>query len=498
LKNGHLELLDACSSKEVASWLRGQAAECRTIILDQLGIQRIVIGSDLHQVLVKGGRCHFIGRRPRNIEVKLVGEAAATSAASASLADFNRRLAPVLARNPRVLVVLCIGLAAFFVRLFDRAPVGLAIVGMSSQGKSIVQRLVMYLTGGPVELLTMNATAVGMHDHLADRPDQPVFLEDAHGGDAAHALLKAVMDTGNGARRLRAKSSMPRGGSAAVSSTLVVSAERGIGDTARSAREPVNSGIYARIFELHLGRYGMFDDLCERPDARSLADELKVIAPRYHGVLGDALTAAVAENWERVQGFYRDRISSIRDSVQQETGVECLGGLNERLLDGLSFAAFVGCVAKQLNVMDIKRATIINAFGLVFGEHLSRLKLSATPTAEVAVEAVRHYLQTNPARFLPLAQAGDPTKVNGLSGYQKTRRDGTSMFLFFPGTFRREFEADFGTEVYLHLRSAGFLVTQESRHNTYSARVPCPSGEAARRQNFVAISEAILFEDDDS
>jgi hypothetical protein len=340
----------------------------------------------------------------------------------------------------------------------------------------------------------MNATAVGLHDHLAAFPDQPVFMDDAHGADAAQALLRAIMDSGNNARRLRSTAWAQAKSVSEVSATLIVSAERGLADTARSARQPLNAGVLARIFELHLGTYGMFDDLCGRPDARSLALELKAVAPDYHGVLGDALAAAVAEQWERVMSMHGRHFVSVQEAIRQRAGAGALDGVNERVLDGLTFAAFIGCSAVQLGLIDIKKSAITGAFGLVFGEYLGRQKQSATPTGAAVIEAVRHYLQTNPARFPPLSQAGDPTKVNGLSGYLKSSNDGQHVYLFFPGTFRQEFEEEFGPEVYSSLRDAGFLRCQKSRHNTYSARVPGPRDGPQRRQNFVAVSEAILYE----
>ena len=84
------------------------------------------------------------------------------------------------------------------------------------------------------------------------------------------------------------------------------------------------------------------------------------------------------------------------------------------------------------------------------------------------------------------------TKPNGLAGYTKDDRDGVRLYHFFPGTFRKEFEDQYGKEVYSLLRDAGFLLAQKGRHNLTSVRLPGGGQRNGQRQDFVVISGAIL------
>jgi hypothetical protein len=123
---------------------------------------------------------------------------------------------------------------------------------------------------------------------------------------------------------------------------------------------------------------------------------------------------------------------------------------------------------------------------------MNRLRAASSPVASAVIEAVRHFIQTNPGRFLPLAQAADATKLNGMSGYLKRGADGQDLYLFFPMAFREKFD-DFGAEAFGHLRDAGYLVVQKSRHNQVSVRVKTGDVGPGQRQDFVAIRSSILY-----
>ena len=503
LDSEHMHLATQFSPKEIASALLEAARTSTVRVVDREGLQELEIDGSTHRGIVKGGKCHWLSGEPDGAEVVLVGAAAGRPKPEHSLAHFNQHMAAILAALPRVLVVLCFALAAIFFRAFGRPPTNVATVGRSSTGKSIVQQVTVCLVNGSDQVLTMNTTVIGLHDYMAQHPDEAVYFEDAHGGHAAAAITAAIMDVGNAAARLRSDHGTAGHSRSQVHCTLILSAERGVAATARSSRQPVNSGVFARIIEVHQGEHGMFDSLCGFPDAATLAKHLKTEAPGYRGLIGDGLVKEIAEHWGQVQNLWRKKEVEIRTRLLKEAGIDSVDGINGRLLDGLTFVAFVGCLLVHFKLVDIKRRDVYGAFGMVFREHLDRLKASSSPVAEGVIEAVRHYIQTNPGRFLPLVQAGDVTKPNGLAGYLKRGKSGQATYLFFPGVFRENFITEFGDEAYSHLREAGYLEVQASRGNLISVRIPAGGGDGtaagrtAPRQDFVGIREAILYSDDD-
>lgn len=500
LKSGFFAPARRFGGKEIASYLLDVAEGCDVRVLDQPGYYELDVGGAEYSVLVSGGDIFWLGIAPAKGSIVLVGDAARKPKAAKTLAMFNKQVTPILIECPRVLVVLAFALAATLVRKFGRLPVSLAIVGLSSQGKTIVQQFASHLINGRNDVQPLFGTEIGVHDHMVAHPDQPVFFDDVHRSHAAAPLLQALMDAGNaGGRMISARSN---GGAilGKVTSTLIVSGERNIAETASAAGQPVNSGIYARVLEMYLGRYGVFDGLCGRPDASTLAKDLAVYGIAYNGVIGQAFAKAVAAKWGHVQKLWAEKQPLVRARILKAAQVDDVDGISNRLLDGLAFVAFICCLLPTYKIAAVPNSKVYQAFGLVFREHLERLQAASSPVAQGVIDAVRLYIQSYPARFLPLGQAGDLVKQNNLAGYLKRVKGGPDLYLFFPGLFHEKFVEEFGQEAFDHLRDAGYLQSQKSRHNQMLVRVPTTTGskasgkgEDAPRQSFVAISEAILY-----
>lgn len=496
LKGGAVDLVSALAPKELSTLLLSAANQSRAVVLDREGVQQVQIGGESATVIIKAGTCYWLDDRPQGAVVTVVGKAAEKPGKAGTLEQFNQVFASILASNPRVLVSLCFALAAYLFKAFDLRPISLLLVGPTSTGKTTVQAFVSFLVTGFNRLNTLNATEHGLHAHLAASERPIVFLEDAHGDGAAGPLVRAFMDIGNGAGRMRSQQDGGLSPMVNIDCALLGSAEWDIKSTARAARLPLSSGVFARAWEVHLGQYGIFDALGEFDESANLAKFLTTEAPRFAGVVGDALVEAVASNWKSAQAAWPKQHAGIRKAILDAAEIESADGVNGRLLDSLSFCVFVGGLAVTHGVLTVRKKDISNAFGKLFREHVDRLDAKRTPVAQSVIEAVRHFIQTNPGKFLPLANAADTNKPNGLAGYVK-RVDGAKVFHFFPVTFREKFVDRFGTEAYGHLRDAGFMVAQESRHNLVSVRVPSGHGDGnkGKRQDFVAIRDSILDAD---
>lgn len=496
LKHGYLDIAKTYAPREISSLLSQAALVCQAIAIDQDGLHDIQVLGKSHRIYVKGGQCHWITQKPDGAEIVLVGAAAVVCKPMKSLEQFNQGFAKVLAANPRVLAVLCFALASLLARMFNVPHLNLGIIGISSRGKSIVQKFASCLVNGRVDVLAMDATVAGLNEYMAERSDQSVFLDDAHGARAAETLIQAIMNAGNGGGRLRSKRATPGAAHEAVACSLIFSAEREITETARAGGIELNSGVFARTFELHLGRYGMFDDLGAFTDAATLAKFVKTEAPKYLGSIGGTLVAQVATNWTKTLALWPKHEAGIRAQILKQAETVDVTELNGRLLDGLTFVTFVGCLLVHFKIVEISRVEIYRAVGLLFKEHLDRLKASSSPVAGAVIDAVRHFIQINQGRFLPIAQAGDAAQPNGLAGYVKRGTEGNQVYLFFPGVFRAKFIEKFGAEAYDHLRDAGFLMSQPSRHNLTTVRIKLIGDREAKRQDFVAIRSTILYSDD--
>ena len=315
LKYGYLDVAKTYGSREISSFLSQAALACKAIALEREGLHNVPISGKNHRVFVKGGECHWLTPKPEGTTVLLVGPAANNCKPSKTLKQFNDRLATHLARNPRMLVVMCFALAATLARMFGVPQLNLGIIGMSSRGKSIVQRFVSCIVNGRDEVLAMDATVVGLNKYLSERCDQAVFIDDAHGARAADALIQAIMNTGNGGGRLRGNAVSTNVAHETVTCSLIFSAERNVLETARAGRVEVNSGVYARTFELHLGKHGMFDDPDTFADAAMLAKFIAAESPHYMGAIGCPLVQQVTNSWPKTQSMWAKREAQIRAQI---------------------------------------------------------------------------------------------------------------------------------------------------------------------------------------
>ena len=493
LKRGFLNVVNQFAPRELSSLLSQAAQVCTTTVIDREGLQEFDYAGSPHFIMVKGGNCHWFSEKPDGAQVVLTGLAALEVKSEKPLLDFDKSFSEVLARNGRMLVVLCFALMAMFARLYRVPHLNLAIVGLSSRGKSIAQHFAACVVNGRDEVLTMNATVIGLNEYMVIHPDQAVYFEDAHGSLAAAPLIQGIMDAGNSGGRLRSKRTGTSSAIDPVLCSMILSAERGVLETARANRRDINSGVFARLLEVHMGKHGMFDNLCGFRDGSELAKHVKTESPKYMGLIGTALLEYVGADWAKARLLWMKKEHAIRAEIVKAAGSTDINGLNARLLDGLTFAAFIGCLLVHYKVVTVKRSDVYDSFGMVFKEHMERLKASSSPVAQSVIEAVRHFIQTNQGRFIPLAQAADTSKPNGLAGYVNRDAVGQGRFLFFPGVFKEKFIDQFGVEAYGHLRDAGFLISQASRGNLMSVRIKFSGEVDAKRQDFVAIRSTILY-----
>lgn len=485
------------SMKTLAAELLSFAETTTVHALDAEGIQTFDHDGILCKVWVHNGVCYWLTKQPDGAEVVLIGKVARAVHRAASSKKFRKAFGDVLQQCPRVLLVLLFALAAMLLDEFGIASLALALIGFTSQGKTLVQRATSMLTHGEGRVENFDGTAQGIIDHIRAQGQNAVFFEDAHGAKAGEALVAALMAAGNAATG-RKRSSFCRTATtnAPIRGTLILSAEAALADTFRAAGQVTRSGQFARAIELHLGEHGMFDALCGHKTSAALADHVRGSSQEFAGVVGDAFVEAIAPRWEAVNKMWLSNRDEVRNRILRAAKIGKPTDVTNRQLQTLTFIGFVGAMAANYDVLPIARHHVYEALGLLLREQESRLEGSRTPTGQKVVEAVRHFILTHPARFLPIERASDPTQVNGLAGYLKLI-NGRPTYLFFAETFDAEFVSKFGREASTHLRDAGHLVCQGKRGNRYQAQVRLSGPENRRTpMDFVAISQSILAAQD--
>lgn len=488
LRHELIELVRAFKAQTIIDALLAAAtAHDLQLAISRSGLHIIEHDGKAYKALVVGGKLHWLGDEPTDLRVVLIGPAANRIAPRGTLAEFKAQLAPIMRRNPRLLVVLWMAIAGYFARALGRDPMGIAIIGPTSSGKSLAQDLVSSLLGVPDPVLGLNGSSAGVEAYLRDRPDAPAFIEDAQGESQAGPILRAIMDAGNATMPLRGNSAGGLAHRAPVTSTLVLSAEVSLADTARAGRQAIHPGIFARVFEMHLGQHGIFDHLCGEPDGYALAQRVQALIEPLRGVVGHHVVAKLAHDWEALTRHQANLSRQMRDALIEDLE-QPLTPLQGRIADGLVFAAFLGYRAHKDLPMGVSPMAVFKAFRTVFKEHVERARLIAPPDQRECVERVRQYLSTHGGRF-PSRPKGSHRPPKDIDGFRMEIK-GERLFLFQPERFRAAFQQFGADSVLRHLRAANYLACTQHRGLQLAVRTPWTGDDA--RTDFYAIREDIL------
>ena len=121
----------------------------------------------------------------------------------------------------------------------------------------------------------------------------------------------------------------------------------------------IEEGIYARYFELVCcAPHGAFHNLHEFDDAAEFADNLKEKCERYFGAVWPALLLALSKDWSLVEKLYKEQLPKVKRAIAKRAGDGNYGRVTNRIMDALSFSAWVGVLACRFKVLPIKSVEI--------------------------------------------------------------------------------------------------------------------------------------------
>jgi hypothetical protein len=496
LRNGMDQLLDEMNAKDFGTVVRRMATGKQVIVIADHGYHKFTSGDSEIIGYAWQNEFYRFGGGKHTPTILLTDEAADVSNIVGDVERWNQDFRPYLIKNPRILVAVCFSLAAALFAAFGLNGLVLALIAMTSQGKSTILRLCASMIGNSSRVIPWWGTSKGVQDCLTSFGDQPSFFDDMHKADDVNDLVDVGMNVGNASTRLvSSRNSTSRGHAPRqIRTNLLLSSEVGLFSLARHSSTPVNSGLLARYFEIHAGPYGMFDDLCGHANGAQLSAGLDRLTADHDGAVWKSWLSELSNRWGEVKAWHDEMLPGIRLDILAAAGEPKLDDVTSRMIDSLTFAAFTGCVASKLGILSIrKESTITAAFGLVVREHIERQPKEATTTRDDVVEAVRGYVQSFRSSFIPLEQYSSPDRKSGIPGFTVDDKTHGLLYLFLVDAFKKRFEKEFGTTVYQHLRDADYLVTHLNRNNRFSKRVPHSASEQPQRVDFIAIKATIQY-----
>lgn len=252
----------------------------------------------------------------------------------------------------------------------------------------------------------------------------------------------------------------------------------------------VNEGLAARLLELHIqAPHGTFHVLPDNMTAKQFAEHMKQATSRVHGAVWDSWVHSVATNASNIRSGLAKNLARFEQELLE--GLPVNNPVTARLVQGMAAWCCAGLLARQFNLLDIDRKTLVASVRLVLEEHLKRNVHGSHSVAEQVVATVRACIDQNASKFPPLAQFHSPDHSR-IYGYRVGQGE-DAEYLFLPSVFEQLAGQKFGTEAAARaLLAAGFLKCTKVAGYQHQKRVPSMNGESERKR-FYAVLGRIRF-----
>lgn len=482
-ERGHFHLTERTILKDLAKAMIHEAQSKTAVLLSQNGHHEIKQGSQCYHAYVWNGKAYWFGDKPKQEIVVMTTAPQARQAGS--LMDWQVKIGEKLSGNPYLIVTHTHALSAAIRRALGLPPLTLSLVGPSSIGKTTTQNSAQSQIGPVSGVRTMSGTPAGVRELVMAHPDVPLYFQDTR-QFPTQDLVDLIFDAADGAMRM--VSGQPR---APLAATLIMSNERHIVDMPKSRSLMLDEGFFARCLEIScIAPYGAFHCLHGMPSPADFARQLDSDSRDCYGTVWPAWLQALSENWPKVLHLYAKWGTKVRNKLIAKVGDHSNTRISNRILDGLSFSAWVGVIASYLNILPITRDEVIDAYVLVFQQLLAKQCSTTSPLANQLFDKLKTLLAESSSKFDNLASFNQEGGKSGLFGYRTNHKRHGRLYLFLPNVFKDRFVDQFGGVAYALLAEAGHLVTGKTRGHQLLVRIP----GTEYRASFVAIKESIRYD----
>jgi hypothetical protein len=459
------------------------AARKPVVALRRSGYFRIAADGSNAEGFVWADCIHWAADADKSVRAICVVDGPVLQPPSCSLNKWNSRVG-ILFRGQRYMIVaLGAVLSALLVRALDLSKLSLFVVGESSTGKSVLQRACLSAISSGADLEGASGTVLGLQMRMAQRPDQPVFIEDTRQLDNPAGLIKLSFDIGNGASRVVGSAGQAAIVGDAAHCVLIASNERTIAEGAAGrVGVQLDAGLGARIFELLIAaKHGVFDEIGKDQAPAEFAELISGRARIHFGALWPAWVEAAATNLAQMREHRDTQLPKFRRRLEKAANVD--DPVSRRMINGYAGWMLALWLAAEYDLVPLTKCEIKQAFVSVLAEQQAQRVAGRTPLDEQILDAVRHAIDRNPKSFVPWPERG--RVFNGMWGYTRAY-DGEQYFLFLPSMLKEVVKGFGERDVLRTLERARYLKSNKGER-TLSARLQ----KHDQPKRFYAISSRI-------
>jgi putative DNA primase/helicase len=398
--------------------------------------------------------------------------------ASGDATSWNEHIGRLCVGNTRLALAVCIALSGPTLHLLGAESSGFHFRGRSSIGKTTILRVACSVWGSPEKVKrNWRATSNGLEVVAAQHNDLLLALDEF--GEITPAEASAVTYMlGNGQGKTRATAT---GGARTVATwrlPYISTGEVGLADHLQGAGITVRAGQEARFVDIEAapaGGHGLFDVLHEYPNGADLSRALTTSGEQYHGAIGRAFVAHLADPAHKPAAIEYLQ-TSIAEFVQQCVPVDADGQVT-RVAHRFGLVAAAGELAVRIGLLTWPSGEATSAARSCLESWIERRGGTAEMEREQACDLVRRHLELFGERnFRWLRTAGLSTSDFEPStehhGWKRQNLDGRLQYLILPSAFKTVICRGMDSaSIARHLLAAGMLFPDGQGKSQQSIRV---------------------------
>ncbi len=288
---------------------------------------------------------------------EIAGESEFTT--SGTLIEWQQQIGKYCEGNIPLIVSVSTSLAGSLLKLVNRQQGGaLHWVGDSSTGKSTAGEIGATVWGASDFIRSWSTTANGFEGIAAARNDTCIILDEINEA-SPFEVGKIVYMLGNGQGKQRAG----RVGNARKIQRwrlmAISSGERTLENIMKEASKQINSGQAVRLLNIPAKfEYGVFNNLHEFSDGRSLADHLKSACLKYYGNIGPAFVHNLVNE--------KRNLNELLERLSQKFLSQATSNMEKRAASVFAVIGLAGELGIEYNLLPWKEESALEAAYIAF------------------------------------------------------------------------------------------------------------------------------------
>lgn len=347
---------------------------------------------------------------------------------SGTIDEWNHHIGRLCNGNIPLIVSTCAALAgALLKRVHRKQGGGIHWVGDSSIGKSTVIEVAASVWGSPEFVRSWSVTANGFEGIAATRNDTCLILDEIN-EVSPYDVGKIVYMLVNGQGKQRAG----RIGNARQIQRwrliAVSSGERTLESIMNEVGKQTNSGQLVRLLNIPAAfEHGVFSELHEFIDGRTLADHFKNVCQKYYGLLGPSFVKKLIDD--------TSNLSDCLDSITKKFLIHTHTNLEKRAASTFALIAMAGETAIGYGLLPWKVGSVLDATTIAFKRWQTFQGASQTEDSKI-LESISGFINKHgDSRFSIIpCHAEDKSVLNRAGWYRDVV--GKRIFMFTPAALQ--------------------------------------------------------------